>query len=249
MLVRKKGQDKVIDLKINYSYLLSTWHGLFDQVFLESEYMEQLMSFLYLSYEDAESGIMPSNKADIFLPFQTVDFEDCNVIFITEFPTTSNKGSGLGLGNKSSLAPYQVTPEFVQFRKMVEENLYKGNPSLELDVSLNESAENGVLYLNTALTCTKKNNKAHVNHWDKFISYLIKAFDGVTANKAFVFIGGASKFAHLVDQQYNTIIIEENSIDLCCKNKEYWNTNVFKEVNEFLIDNYGLPYHEKAPFI
>lgn len=249
MLVRKKGEKEVIDLQINYSYLFDTWYSLFRKDFLGSEYMNQLMSFLYLAYEDPMTGIMPNKKADIFLPFKSVGFDDCKVVFVTEYPTTFYKGSGLGLGNKSTTMPYQLTKEFSQFRKMIEENLYEGRPVLDLDFSLKESAENGVLYLNSALTCTNKNNKAHVNHWDKFISYFIEAYDEVASNIAFVFIGKAAKFASLVDKKYNAVFIEENSIDECVQKGEYWNTDIFKKVNDYLIENHGVPFHEKNPFI
>lgn len=250
MLVRKKGAKKPIDLQINYKFLLDTWHGLFRQDFLESEYMQNLMSFLYLSYEDPESGIMPNQKKFIFKPFQLCDYDDCNVVFVTEYPTTSNKSSGVGVGNREELYPYQTTQECTQFQSMVEENLYEGRPLLDYDQSLYTSAENnGILYLNMALTCTNKNNKAHVNHWEKFIEYFLKAYDSVTGNKLFVFIGDAKKFAPCIDKEFNTVMIEENSLEKCCEDAEYWNTNIFQKVNDWLIDNYGLPYSERKPFI
>jgi uracil DNA glycosylase len=249
MLIRKKGNAKPIDLTINYSFLLDTWHGLFKNDFLYGEYMENLMAFLYLSYEDRESGIMPNNKADIFKPFQKTSYDDCNVVFITEFPTTTSNSSGLGLGNKAHSMPYMLTKEFTQFKNVVEATLYEGRFKLDLDPSLEESSENGILYLNSALTCHKNDNKAHVNHWEKFIRYFLKAYDDVTGNKLFVLIGEACKFADCIDDEYNTVLLEPKGIDEACENGEYWNSDVLKKTNDWLIENYGLPYSEKTPFI
>lgn len=248
MLVRKEGDTKVVDLHINYSFLLDTWYSLFSDKFLQGEYMKNLMAFLYLSYED--TNIRPAKKEHVFAPFKSVDMDICRVVFLTEFPPTYyKKSSGLGLGMDTGLSPYSVTKEFTQFRTMIESNLYDGKPQLNFDISLEEAADNGILFLNTALTCTSENNRAHVKHWERFIVEFLTSFDQIMSNTAFVFIGEAAKFADCIDKKFNGVFIEKNSIDFCVQNGEYWNTTVFKEVNDYLIENYGHPYTERYPFI
>lgn len=249
MLVRRKNDTKITDLKVNYHFLLDTWHSMYDPKFLQSEYMQNLMAYLFLAYDDRDINMRPANKADIFKPFRECSLDDCNVIFVTEFPTTTNKGSGLGIGNCLGLTPYSVTKEFAQFQLMIEENLYDSRPLLDFDITLEEAADNGVLFLNTALTCTAENNRAHVKHWEKFIAETITNFDELMMHKAFVFIGEAAKFAPLVNEKYNKVFIEKNSIDFCVQNGEYWNTKIFKELNDFLIDQIGLPYSKFNPVI
>ncbi|MGK2861897.1 MAG: hypothetical protein ACSLE0_08185 [Chitinophagaceae bacterium] len=249
MLVRQKGKEEIMNLEINYHLLLNSWYHILHDKFLRGEYMQQLMSFLYLSYEDEDIEIRPKKRAHIFRAFSECDLDFCNCIFVTEFPTTTEKESGIGLGNRSSVMPYLLTPEMDLFRRAVETNLYGGKPILDFDVSLKESARNGVLYLNTALTCLEDDNQAHVKHWEKFISEIISSYDDIMSGKAFVFIGEAAKFAPLVNQKYNEVFIEENSINDCVKNKEYWSTDIFKKVNNYLIEQFGRPYSEETPFI
>lgn len=249
MLVRKKGEERILDLQVNYRNLLGTWYDLYDSKFLEGDYMRNLMSFLYLAYDSPDVNIKPALSKDIFAAFREVDMDFCNAIVVTEFPTTTNYGSGIGLGNREFTFPYVMTPEFLQFRTMVEENLYDGRPQVNFDISLKEASQNGILFLNTALTCTSENNRAHVKHWEKFIRETLKCFEEVMSDKAFVFIGEAKKFANIPEKKYHEIFVEPNSIDFCVQNGEYWNTDIFTQVNNYLIGQFGKPYSETNPFI
>lgn len=236
MIIRLKDHEKLLNLEINYHAIFQSWHWLFStDGFLESDYMNNLMAFLFMMYRKGEEPAMrPYDKKNIFRPFELCHIDYCNVVIVTEYPSITTNSSGLGIGNKILTPPYALTDEMELFRKAVETNLYHGNPHLGFDYSLEEAAENGVLFLNTALTCTAEDNKAHVKYWDKFIAHFLTKFQEATADKVFVFIGDACKYADLIDQTYHHVLTEPIGLDYCIRNKQYWNTNVLEEMNDIL---------------
>lgn len=250
-LVKLKSHDKILDLKINYDLIFKTWSFLFmDNNFLESDYMKMLMSFLFLGYKDSDPPFRPSDKSLIFKPFSVCSIDKCKAVIVTEYPTNTNKSSGLGVGNKVGTNVFSVTDEGIAFRDMVEANLYYGNPYLDYDFSLETQANEGILFLNMALTCTSENPKAHVNHWHKFIEFFLKKYQEATADKVFVFIGDAIKFRNLIDEKYHSVVIEPNSLHEAVIKKEYWNTECFAEMQHLVeIANNGDPTFFDKPIL
>lgn len=250
-LVRLKSDNKILDLKINYDLLFKSWSFLFmDEDFLESDYMKNLMAFLFLGYRDSNPPMRPSDKSLIFKPFSSCTIDQCKAVIVTEYPTITDKSSGLGLGNKSGLNNFSITDEMASFKDMVETNLYFGEPCLDFDHSLETQAKNGILFLNMALTCTSEDPKAHVNHWHNFIEFFIRKFQEATAGKVFLFIGEAKKFSKLVDTKYHDVIVEHNSLHECVQKQEYWNTETFAELQHLVeIENNYDPTFLENPIL
>jgi uracil DNA glycosylase len=250
MLIRKPGSKTLVNLEIDYSLILHSWYSMYDIKFLESDYMRNLMTFLYLEYDIANNNIIrPTSKLDVFKPFAMTEMDDCHTVIVFEYPTVTRKGSGLGIGNDTFLHRFAQTPEFSEFRKVIEDTLYDKKINLAFDITLRKAAKEGTLFLNSALTCIENDNRAHVNYWEKFISETISRFEEMNAQKVFIFIGEACKFANLVDPKYHYVLTEEKSLDEYVKNKKEWHTNVFKEANEFLTTEFGPPISETRPFI
>lgn len=234
-LIRLKDTDKLLELKINYHALFHSWIWLFQQDnFLESDYMNNLMAFLYIAHRDLTPPIRPSIKTDIFKPFEKCSIDSCNIVFVTEYPTTLDCSSGIGVGNKNSTSKYKFSDELCQFRDAIEDNLYKKKINLAFDHTLEDPSDNGILFLNSALTCTSEDNTAHAKYWNKFMTHFLTKFQEATSDKIFVFIGHACKYVNLIDRKYHTVIKEKNSLYEAVQNGTRWETKCFSEMHMVL---------------
>lgn len=246
MLIKKPESDELINLRVDFNNIIGDWVNLFGDGFLKSDYMKNLMAFLYLQYTASPLLIRPSNKYNVFRAFRETPYMECRVVIMTEFPTTSIKSSGLGLGNSKFTTETAMTPQLYQFKKCIENTCHRGL-NLNFDNSLREIAEEGVLLINTALTCTATDREAHAKYWDKFMTTFLTKFQEQTAHIVFAFIGDACKYSSLIDDGFHSIIAEPLSIEECVEKKEYWSSEIFTKINDALFDMHGMQY-SRIPF-
>jgi len=246
--VKFKNATKILDLQLKLPKIFGSWFWILnDSNFFRSDYFKNLMVFLFTGYRDSDKTFRPRDKFSIFKALRECDADYCHTVIVTEFPPLSDKSSGIGLGNKSSTPPYAYTQEALIFKNAIIKNLYDGQLNLHFDISLKDAANNGVLFLNTALTCTTENKRAHEKYWEPFIAHLLSKYETLYADKVFVFIGEAKKFAKYIDQTYHHVLIEEQGIDECVRLNKIWNTDIFSRTQKKLIETDDL--FKKLPFI
>ena len=236
MLVKIKS--KLRKLEVDYSSILGDWINLFPTRFLEGEYMKNLLSFLFASYTAGHDCIRPA-RDKVFNAFKACTYMDCKVIFVTEFPTQTFKGNGIGLGNLAEFSDgFLLTPQIKALQTCIEETYYNGF-RVSWNTTLQDLTDQGVLFLNTALTCTTDDKEAHTLHWEPFISELINNISDKTSNIVFVFIGDACRYAPLVDEKNHEVLMETLSIEECITKKEIWMSDIFNELNDTLFHMHG----------
>lgn len=229
-----KIKDKLEELTIDWRYLIGDYVNLFPKLFLLSEYMKNLMVFLHASYKRDDITVRPLQN-DIFRPFKVCPYKELKVILVTEYPPRTFSGNGLGLGNKSSISNCCVSQELVEFRNCIENTFY-GDFNVHFDWTLTNLAVQDFLLLNTALTCTREDEKVHVPHWNGFIRTLLKNLSKKNVGLIFAFIGDACKFADIIDKNAHCVIQEPLSIHKCVKDKEIWTTDIFNEINDAIFE-------------
>jgi len=228
-MVVKVG-DHLEELLINWRYLIGDYVNLFPKQFLISEYMKNLMVFLHTSYRGSGVPLRPEQN-NIFRPFLACPYKELKVVLVTEYPPTSPVGNGLGLGNKSYTANSSLTKELIEFRNCIENTFYAGF-NIHFDWSLTNLAVQDFLLLNSALTCTAENAKAHIPHWDGFMRHLLQNLSVKNAGLVFAFIGEACRFADIIDKEAHCVITEPLSIVKCLEEQETWMSDIFNEIND-----------------
>jgi uracil DNA glycosylase len=153
---------------------------------------------------------------------------------MTEYPSRSNKGNGIGLGNGNMARhEYMLTPQLKSLKTCVEQTVYKGvDPGF--DNSLEEWGDQGVLCLNSALTCTSVDSKEHVKHWEVFMKQFITQASDNNTNLVFAFVGDACKYAKYVNTEFHKVVEEPESIEECLKTSNIWMSDIFNTINDEL---------------
>jgi uracil DNA glycosylase len=226
-----KVKNKLKEVAINYGYLLGDWLKLFDKDFLNSFYMNNLMSFLYISYNENKYEMCP-NQLDVFKSFTTCRYANVKVILMTEFPSATNKGNGVGLGNNDTVSrEFMVTPQLTQLKKCVEDTCHLG-----LNMNFNNSLEHwnkqGVMCINSALSCFKNEPAAHATYWEKFMRQFIINLSDNNEGLIFAFVGEACKYAKYVNTDFHKVVEEEESIEVACEYNSIWMSDMFNTIND-----------------
>jgi uracil-DNA glycosylase len=108
---------------------------------------------------------------------------------------------------------------------------------------LSDLAEQGVLLLNSELTCEKGFSTAHKNVWSEFIQYVISYISGHNAGIIFMLWGvNGKKYDFLIDENNHYIL---RAGDPALGGPAWFGSNHFSKANQILKDNNGPSYQIK----
>ena len=136
---------------------------------------------------------------------------------------------------------YQATSELMQMKKCIEDVCY-GGVKLQFENSLHDWGRQGVLCLNTALTCSNEKEDAHVNHWELFLKEVLTSLSDKDSGLIFAFIGDACKYTKYVDDSKHFVLQEKESIRDCVITKKIWRSNIFNDIDEVIVTDSGDPF-------
>lgn len=114
------------------------------------------------------ADLCPKN---IFRAFRACSFKDCKVVFLGQDPQRG-VATGILFGNSEDTSEEYLSPSL----KVVKEaaiNYEIPHNLIEFDNTLESWAEQGILMINTALTCEVGRVGAHFDIWKPFVSKLI----------------------------------------------------------------------------
>lgn len=182
-----------------------------------------------------KNKICPNYK-DIFKAFHKCSYNNLKLVILGQDPyPQSGVATGLAFANYSSinsLSPsLQVIKESI-INYEVPHNLITFASDLE------EWAEQGVLLLNTALTCEVNKPGSHSLLWRPFICKLIKNICDYNTGIIFLLLGtSVQSFKYCINKtQY---IINANHPSYYYRNKEKMPYHIWKDINKILIGLYG----------
>lgn len=172
----------------------------------------------------ATTKCTPSYR-DIFKAFTIVSRRDCNVIVLSQDPyPQEGVATGIAFANKGS----NISPSL----KVLME------ASGITDVTLESVSKQGVLFLNSSLTCQVNNAGSHSFIWRPFISQFLKNMSEVETGIIYILMGEAAKsFEHCIGK-YNHILKCSHPAYYARTKTKMPNT-VFIETNKILKDIYG----------
>lgn len=183
--------------------------------------------------------------SNIFKAFELCKYDDCKVIFLGQDPyPQKGVATGILFGNK--LGTKELSPSL----KVIKEscvNYEIPHGPIEFDTTLESWAKQGILMINSALTCEVGKVSSHVNLWRPFISKLFKNLSEYETGMLYVLFGSQAKtFIPYIDKRHNDIIEVEHPAYFA-RTGQIMPHSTFTDINKLLKDRYNTTiewYHE-----
>ena len=218
----KEIQEKFIDKLDDWGLIL--WNTIHSPVFVEP--IEALMA-------DSKEGkkFTPKFK-DLFKAYELCKYNDLKVVIVGQDPYPQE-----GVADGIAFSCSKTNKEQPSLRYIFDE-LQTQYPDATRDCDLSRWAKQGVLMLNTALTCEVDNIGAHVNIWKDFTKAMIcHILNDHHNNVEFVFMGAKAKpFAKLLNNGISKHFVAHPAA-AAYRGGKWDSNNLFKKINENLINN------------
>lgn len=177
---------------------------------------------------------------DVFKAFTLCSEHDCKVIMLGQDPyPQKDVATGILFGNKQGTL--EISPSLQVIKESVM-GLYEDcMPFKVFDVTMESWARQGVLMINSALTCEMNRIGSHVMLWRPFITKLLQNLSQWETGIVYVLFGTqAQTFEPYINSRLNTII-KVNHPAFYARTGLPMSNKVFTEINSIMVGNYGTP--------
>lgn len=180
--------------------------------------------------------------SNTFKAFKLCNYKDCKVIMLGMEPYPDKymgktRATGILFGNNKDIPEEDLSPSLFKVKEAAI-NFEIPHNIINFDNSLEEWAKQGVLMLNSSLTCEVNKIGSHTNYWRPFISKFLYNMSNKNRGIVYLLFGEQAKsFEPYINSKYNSI--------LKVKHPSYYartNTimpNIFKDMNDLLYNMYG----------
>lgn len=187
------------------------------------------------SLRKVNRNLLCPHPDNIFKAFELCKYDDLKVVILGQDPyPQKGVATGIAFGNnnnedspslnilKESCIDYTIPHNFIIF-----------------DETLESWCKQGVLMLNSALTCELGKPGSHTMIWRPFIADFLKRLSNKESGVIYVLLGDTAKtFSPYINSKYNTVIKENHPSYYARLGKPM--PNIFKKINEILKSNYNL---------
>lgn len=176
---------------------------------------------------------------NVFRAFKLCPYKECRVVFIGQDPyPQKGVATGILFGNSKETPEDKLSPS-LQVVKESAINFEIPHNIITFDQTLESWAKQGILMINSALTCEVNKIGSHVNQWRLFVSKLVKNLSYRETGLIYVLFGKqAQTLKPYIDERYNDIIEIEHPAYFARTNK-IMPYSVFKQMNDILYGRYG----------
>ena len=189
--------------------------------------------------------ICPEFK-DIFKAFNKCPYRDLRLVIVGQDPyPQKGVATGIAFANYNNTLEEDLSPSLQVIKESVinyevSHNLITFAPELE------EWAEQGVLLLNTALTCEVNKPGSHSLLWRPFICKLIKNICNYNSGIVWLLLGNSAKSFKPYINQYQ-YIIEEKHPSFYARTHEKFPYHIWHDINNILIglNGYGITFYKE----
>lgn len=199
----------------------------------------KIMGWLKLVNPNTLCPSMPN----VFRAFKLCSYRDCKVVMIGMDPYPDkfmgkSRATGILFGNSKDVPEDKLSPS-LQVVKESAINFEIPHNIINFDNSLESWAKQGILMINSALTCELNRVGSHVNQWRPFISKLIKNLSTKEPGLIYILFGRqAQTLKPYIDERYNDIIEVEHPAYFARANK-IMPYSIFSQMNNILYGRYG----------
>ena len=180
---------------------------------------------------------------NVFRAFKLCPYKDLKVVCIGQDPYPDKfmgkpRATGILFGNNKDVPENELSPS-LQVVKESAINFEIPHNIITFDQTLESWARQGVLMINSALTCELNRVGSHVNQWRPFVSKLIKNLSSRETGLVYILFGRqAQTLKPYIDKRYNDIIEIEHPAYFARLNK-IMPYSVFNQMNDILYGKYG----------
>lgn len=123
----------------------------------------------------------------IFRAFKKCSYKECNVVMLGQDPYPQpGVATGILFGNNPDIAEGLISPSLRVIKKAV-------NATADFDNSMEKWVRQGILMINSALTCEVNRIGSHVDIWRPFVSKLIHNISLDRPDMIFVMFGAQAQ--------------------------------------------------------
>jgi len=199
--------------------------------------------------------ICPQIK-DIFKAFHLCPLSSLRVVIIGQdpYPTLSGCGTttsipvatGIAFANRPSTPSSSFSPSLsVLSDSVIDFTVPHG--IINFDPSLEKWEEQGVLLLNSALSCIAGQPGSHSLLWRPFISSLLTSLSRHTVGIVYVLMGSqAQSFRHCINEQSNHVLCTKHPA-WYARNHSRMPSSIWHDINSILIglNGYGIQWYSE----
>lgn len=220
-----------VTTELDYKEVFGDWYYIMkERLFAEDDiYMSRLIDYMDKEYKFY--NMSPPNKRDVFRAFQTTSYKKLKVVIVGQDPYPDGKGTGLAFGNNLKLGETKLSPSLHVMQQCIEKTIYKGL-NLNFDPSLISWAQQGVLLLNSALTCRQGEVGSHSKYWRLFTKRTLQSLNESNVGICYLFLGAeAGVFAKNIDDKKN-FVFRYHHPAFSARNGQEWNCPYFNIIND-----------------
>ena len=202
--------------------------------FVQSSDFDKILQNLY-DLREAGKRFTPPLK-QVFRAFEECPVDKLRVIIIGQDPYPQlGVADGLAFSCGSTEKPQ---PSLRNMFEAIEQTVYQEFPTYQ-DPNLTRWANQGVLLLNTALTCQVDKIGSHYNIWNEFVMYVFDMLNFTNSGLIFVLLGAkAQELESIIGP--NHYILKASHPASAAYTKTTWDCkNIFLRANEIIEANNG----------
>lgn len=156
------------------------------------------------------SSICPSIR-NVFKAFELCSYNNCKAIFIGQDPyPQKNVATGILFGNNKNTLESKLSPSLEVIKEAAIDYEVPHGPII-FDCTLESWAKQGILMINSALTCELNKVGSHVMMWRPFIVKFLKKMSLYNPGIIYVLFGKqAQTFTPYINAKFNHIIEVEH---------------------------------------
>lgn len=175
---------------------------------------------------------------NIFRAFELCSYNDCKIVFISQDPyPQKNVATGIPFGNSKDTPEDKLSPSLQVIKEAVI-NYEVPHNTIIFDNTLESWAKQGILMINSALTCELNKIGSHVNIWRPFVSKLIKNLSNRETGIIYVLFGKQAQILKpYINDKYNDIIEIEHPAYFARTNQDM-SHSIFTDINNLLYNRY-----------
>lgn len=220
---------KEIQLKLYEKLKPSGWGERLRMFILSDDFAKILIQL----YKETQEGIhfTPTLK-DLFRAFEECPFDKLKIVIIAMDPyPQENVADGISF-SCSKTKKEQPSLRYI-FNEIEHTNATK-TPRDQYNPDLVRWSNQGILMLNTALTCQITKIGSHLELWAPFIDYLLQLLDQDKSQVAYVFLGKKAQAYHKKISSNNYKFFTTHPASAAYKGQRGWDSgNLFNQLNKW----------------
>lgn len=203
------------------------------KTFLLSREFYDILDVLYEQTKSGDRRFTPVLK-DLFRAFEECPYDTLKVVMIGQDPYPK-----LGVADGISFSSSHTMKEQPSLRYIFNA-LQARDPDYERNPDLKRWSNQGVLMLNTALTCQVGKIGAHIRLWEPFTAYLMEVINERNTGLVYVLLGNKAKaWEDYIDDFHTKLHVAHPASAAYQKARVWDDNNIFENVNEKLELLYG----------